>query len=135
MSNEVTNILSSPIIKASLILKNATSEHWAENNPILFKGELGIETDTNLLKIGDGKTPYIDLPYVNIPMNSLSELLTSNMPVASEENPGGVRGSALNNSISIDENGIMTINKISVSKLVTDDGEDFIISGGTSNTV
>ena len=46
------------------------SDRWAELNPVLGAGEPGVETDTGLLKIGDGYTPWNDLsvfpnePYV-----------------------------------------------------------------------
>lgn len=36
---------------------------WIEKNPILADGEIGIESDTNLIKIGDGTTSWINLPY------------------------------------------------------------------------
>lgn len=36
----------------------------AENNPILAEGEPGWEQDTLVFKIGDGVTPWVDLPGV-----------------------------------------------------------------------
>lgn len=36
---------------------------WTENNPVLFVGELGYESDTGKFKIGDGKKNWNDLPY------------------------------------------------------------------------
>lgn len=36
---------------------------WAEKNPLLQKGELGHEKDTGRLKVGDGVTYWLDLPY------------------------------------------------------------------------
>lgn len=39
---------------------------WAEltgSDAILKKGELGIEADSGLCKIGDGETPWNELPY------------------------------------------------------------------------
>lgn len=36
---------------------------WTTENPILQLGEVGYETDTNKLKIGDGITKWNDLPY------------------------------------------------------------------------
>lgn len=38
---------------------------WTSVNPILAPGELGIESDTNYIKIGDGKTPWNELEYAN----------------------------------------------------------------------
>jgi hypothetical protein len=44
-------------------IRRDASTIWAVNNPILLQGELGYETDTNYLKIGDGTTPWNDLGY------------------------------------------------------------------------
>lgn len=44
--------------------KTDTAEGWLASNPILLYGELGIEIDTQLIKIGDGVTPWAGLPYV-----------------------------------------------------------------------
>ena len=40
-----------------------TSSKWAYNNPILSEGELGIETDTRNIKIGNGITPWSGMTY------------------------------------------------------------------------
>lgn len=47
-----------------LQLKRGTSARWATVNPILAKGEPGFVYDTNKIKIGDGKTPWNLLPYI-----------------------------------------------------------------------
>lgn len=44
-------------------LKRGTSVAWQKLNPILAVGEPGFEKDTNRLKIGNGITPWNDLPY------------------------------------------------------------------------
>ena len=41
----------------------ATSANWQAFNPILFKGEIGFESDTQKFKIGDGITPWNELIY------------------------------------------------------------------------
>jgi hypothetical protein len=38
---------------------------WTQKNPLLLAGEFGLELDTGKLKIGDGKTRWSDLPYIN----------------------------------------------------------------------
>jgi hypothetical protein len=48
-----------------LQLKRGTAERWTEVNPILANGEPGFVYDSNKLKIGDGVTPWNDLPYVS----------------------------------------------------------------------
>lgn len=46
-------------------LKNRrdTKDTLASNNPLLYDGELCIESDTNKIKFGDGVTRWNDLPY------------------------------------------------------------------------
>ena len=45
--------------------KRGTAQRWIEVNPILQQGEPGFEYDTGKLKIGDGFTPWLTLPYIN----------------------------------------------------------------------
>ena len=42
-----------------------TSEKFREKNPILKNEVVGFERDTRKFKMGDGTTPYNDLPYLN----------------------------------------------------------------------
>ena len=41
----------------------ATASLWTTSNPILYEGEFGIESDTGRYKIGNGVSPWINLPY------------------------------------------------------------------------
>ena len=50
-------------INGKVLLRNDTATNWATENPTLGKGELGIEIDTGLFKIGDGLTAWNSLPY------------------------------------------------------------------------
>lgn len=58
-------------LNARIVLRNDTKAQWASANPILLKGEIGIEFDPNatasdrtiLFKIGDGVAHWNDLPY------------------------------------------------------------------------
>lgn len=36
---------------------------WASRNPVLRPGEIGVETNTNTFKVGDGSTAWNQLPY------------------------------------------------------------------------
>jgi hypothetical protein len=38
-------------------IRRDTSLKWSTNNPVLLQGELGYETDTDCIKIGDGINP------------------------------------------------------------------------------
>ncbi|WP_439539461.1 hypothetical protein [Sphingomonas sp.] len=45
-----------------------TAAEWAADDPILKVRELGIETDTRRIKIGDGVTPWSGLDYLSVPV-------------------------------------------------------------------
>jgi hypothetical protein len=47
-------------------LRRGLSTQWTTANPVLFQGEIGLETDTRKFKIGDGTTAWSSLPYGGI---------------------------------------------------------------------
>lgn len=51
-------------IKTRILLRNDVATAWTTANPVLMKGEIGIETDTNKFKIGDGVKAWSALSYV-----------------------------------------------------------------------
>ena len=53
------------VIKTTFRLRRGYAAKWAEVNPILEAGEPGWAVDTYILKIGDGTSPWNDLPAVN----------------------------------------------------------------------
>ena len=53
------------MLKARIQLKKDTSEAWHINNPVLLDGEAGYESDTNLMKVGDGIHRWLELDYMN----------------------------------------------------------------------
>ena len=63
------------VLSTRIILRNDTAASWLEHNPILLPGELGIEWDTGLFKIGNGTNKYKDLPYAGAPNASGSAIL------------------------------------------------------------
>lgn len=44
-------------------LRRDTASNWTSANPVLAAGEIGIETDTDQFKIGDGATAWSSLSY------------------------------------------------------------------------
>jgi hypothetical protein len=46
--------------------KRAIASRWTSVNPILAAGELGLETDSNKMKFGNGTDHWTSLPYANI---------------------------------------------------------------------
>lgn len=43
--------------------RRGTAAQWASVNPVLFAGEMGFETDTQRMKVGDGTRAWAALDY------------------------------------------------------------------------
>lgn len=54
------------IVNARIRQRIDTAQNWTSNNPVLAKGEMGIESDTRLFKFGDGTSNWADLPYATV---------------------------------------------------------------------
>lgn len=52
-------------LNTRICLRNDTAARWAEVNPILKKGEIGVENDTGKFKIGNDESNWNDLDYAN----------------------------------------------------------------------
>lgn len=66
-------------IKGKIILRNDGSSEWGTANPVLSKGEIGIDTSGTpyKVKIGDGTSDWIALPYFEIEQQYVSGLTTA----------------------------------------------------------
>ena len=69
-------------LNVRIISRNDISSKWEDINPILSKGEIGIEIDTNKIKIGDGVKTWTQLDYVN---SSASHIVVENFSDLPEE--------------------------------------------------
>lgn len=52
-------------VNVRLVHRHDTKANWAAKNPVLLQGEIGIEDDTGLFKIGDGVKAWDALGYAN----------------------------------------------------------------------
>lgn len=52
-------------LTTKICLRNDLAERWASVNPVLLAGEVGVEKDTGLFKIGNGTSTYSELAYAN----------------------------------------------------------------------
>ena len=50
-------------MSATIQLRRDTAANWTAVNPVLHPGELGLESDTSKLKVGDGTTAWTSLAY------------------------------------------------------------------------
>lgn len=52
-------------VRVTLQIRHDTSNDWITRNPVLAAGEYGLETNTFLIKVGDGVTDWQHLRYLN----------------------------------------------------------------------
>jgi hypothetical protein len=59
-------------------IRRGLASSWSYENPTLASGEIGLETDTNYIKIGNGSSQWSSLPYFALPfVTSASASLVS----------------------------------------------------------
>ena len=51
-------------VNARFSFRADTAANWTANNPVLLLGEVGLESDTSSLKMGDGVTAWAGRPYL-----------------------------------------------------------------------
>ena len=65
-------------VSARMAQRYDTAAQWTNENPILLAGEIGIESDTGYIKVGNGSTQWTGLAYVSglgaeIPVSRLAD--------------------------------------------------------------
>jgi hypothetical protein len=55
-------------------VRRGTSADWSNVNPILAAGEMGVETDTRKIKVGDGSTAWNSLDYIASDAPGITEI-------------------------------------------------------------
>jgi hypothetical protein len=55
-------------------VRRGTASQWSTTNPVLAAGEMGVETDTNLFKFGNGTSTWTALSYANNSDVAISEI-------------------------------------------------------------
>jgi hypothetical protein len=97
-----------------------TRSQWAATNPVLLAGEPGIESDTENLKIGDGRTAWSGLPYFGNPgycgsfwdeTSQVAALANTAYPIKLRQVDTSSRGTKIisNEQITFDHPGIYSI--------------------------
>lgn len=59
-------------------LRNDTAENWTNANPLLLKGEMGVETDTGKTKIGNGTDHWTTLKYSGVDEDTIKGIISNN---------------------------------------------------------
>lgn len=129
------------VIKTTFQVKRGTAARWEELNLILNPGEPGFEMDTFKLKIGNGSTPWKELPYINdVDISkyiTIEDIINGDviLPVATEAIRGVVLSSTAKNEISVDPtDGSMEVNSLSIDRLDTE-GINVILNGGAASSL
>ena len=105
-----------------------TAANWTSANPTLLAGEIGIESDTNKIKIGDGSTAWTSLAYrpwsqvstyplVNADIASAAAIAYSKLATLTSGNI--VLGSSANVATSTAVTGDVTISNTGVTAIAT----------------
>ena len=117
------------VINTTFKLKRGTAARWAEVNPILENGEPGFVLDENRFKIGDGVTPWNELPYIG-ESNIFSGATKEDFP---KEGYSWVIYKAENDKKIYQWNSKLKIyEELNSVKLTEDDGSTLILYGGSA---
>ena len=65
-------------INTRIQLRNDLAATWNSKNPVLKKGEIGIEIDTRKMKVGDGTTDWNALSYMGADANDILAVINEN---------------------------------------------------------
>ena len=146
------------IYKTIFQFRRGPSKKWNEINPILREGEPGLDTDTLILKIGDGITPWnqlkiqgensiiikptkLDFPdtgkdnflYITTVGNELYRW-DNNLKDYVKLNNSSIVSSNEVNKVKVLEDNTLEVNSISIKKLENDE-TILVLYGGTSLTI
>lgn len=102
-------------------IRRGTASDWTSVNPTLAAGEIGYETNTGKLKIGDGSTAWTSLNYVSsdapavgeIAQDAINEALTMGNGLSKTYDDAG-------NTITLENTGVLTFNTRSGAVTLTD---------------
>lgn len=59
-------------------LRNDKAENWTTKNPVLLKGEMGVEIDTGKIKIGNGTDHWTTLKYSGVDEDTIKGIIDNN---------------------------------------------------------
>ena len=74
-------LLANTLYPQHIALTTLTAAEWTSSNPILLRGELGIESDTNRIKIGNGSSNWAALSYIDASILTQISTINSRLDV------------------------------------------------------
>ena len=94
----------------TLQMRNDTAANWNSKNPVLAKGEMGVEIDTKKFKFGDGITKWQELSYA-----SSNEY---DLPTATTSTLGGVKSQAAGtDKVVVASDGTMSVSEVTAASI------------------
>lgn len=72
-------------VQGRLRFRRDWAEAWVARNPILRDGEPGYDKSNNMLKVGDGITPWNDLDYLTPPDGGYGPIINPTGPSGSSD--------------------------------------------------
>ena len=115
-------------------LRNDTAENWTTKNPLLLKGEMGVEIDTKKIKIGNGTDHWTTLKYSGVDEDTIKGIINNNRNAFTEvvPNEGETDAQALAREITNPKKGDMAV----VIRIITGDKKSYTayIHNGTAFT-
>ena len=117
-----------------LQIRRGTASQWTSANPTLAAGEMGVETDTRKVKIGDGTTGWTSLNYIAADNPEISEIAQDAIDAALVAGTGIVKSyndGANTITVSVDTSVIAT--KAELAE-VAQDSIDQALTAGTGIT-
>ena len=104
-------------------LRRDTSNNWSSNNPILSSGEIGYETDTRKIKVGNGSSAWNSLQYIASDAPAIGEIAMDAIYAALSMGSGlekSYNDPADSISLSIDTNVVQTVVRDTHANFVAD---------------
>lgn len=125
-----------------------TAANWTSNNPTLLNGEIGYETDTGYIKIGNGSSAWTSLGYVDgtkvsaYPLATVdiadgsitSAKLDTNITIAGDLTVNGTTTTINSTTLSVDDKNI-ELGSVATPTDVTADGGGITLKGSTDKTI
>ena len=122
------------LLNIRIQLRNDTAENWNTKNPLLLKGEMGVETDTGKTKIGNGTANWKDLKYSGVDEDTIKGIIDNNRNNFTEVTPneGETDAQALAREITNPKKGDMAV----VVRIITGDKKSYTayVHNGTAFT-
>ncbi|HZJ99787.1 MAG TPA: hypothetical protein VFC79_07260 [Tissierellaceae bacterium] len=117
-------------------LRRDTEANWDTNNPVLASGEIGIATDQDLFKIGNGIDAWNSLKYASAPMGtSATEGLSIGKDTSSrlDSVSVGFVAKSENASVSIGKSTTSDVDSISIGREATSEENSVSVGYGSTS--